>query len=346
LFGVLFPANDILFHVRWDHLSALFRGIGYRVKTSSATRSRTTMTPLEWKSFSSELIGLYTPRRRAPKTRTMMVQVLREFGEFAASTSDLTPANISRWIESRPDRIPITFNGHLSYLRRACNYAVNRDYLGRSPFATENFRLRVGRRKARRHLSRVELAKLLVYLEARHLDTWQDGRLHALAMLLAHTGLRAMEALRLKVEDLDLDQGVLEVVARTRLKSEASEATVPIPPAAIECLRSWTARCGSPWLFPGSRKLGPWVSGSNGKRPADFLDAAGIAAGLPPGTTLLMLRHTLATHARTSYSLSAEQLRQILRHTEVKTQDHYLQRDMENLRGAVALIDFRGRPPV
>jgi integrase len=299
------------------------------------------MTPLAWGPFTTELLGLYSPRRRAPKTRTKMAQVLAELAEFVDSTADLTPANVNRWVESRPARIPITFNGLLAYLKRACHYAQSRGYLDRSPFASENFRLRVSRRTNRRHLSRVELATLLAHLDARRLESWNSGRLHALAMLLAHTGLRAMEGLRLRVEDVDLELGLVEVVARTRLKTEASEATIPIPPAAIDCLTEWRSRCGSEWLFPGSRRLGPWVAGSNGKRPADFLDAAGIAAGLPAGTTLLMLRHSLATHARTSFGLGAEEVRQILRHADTRTQDHYLSVDLHNLRAAVERIDFR-----
>ena len=299
------------------------------------------MNACDWDAFRSELLGLYTPRRRAPKTRTKIKQVLDEMAEFVTTTADLTPTNVNRWIESKPDRIAITFNGLLAYLRRACRYAVARGYLDRSPFEAENFRLRQGRKKARRHLSRVELAKLLVYLEARHKQDWRDGRLYALTMLLCHTGLRAMEALKLRVEDVDLVEGILHVVARGRLKTEGSEASIPIPPAAIACLSSWKARCGSIWLFPGSRKQGPWVNGSNGKRPADFLDAAGIAAGLPPGTTLLMLRHSLATHARTCFDLGAKEVQQILRHADEKTQEHYISSDMDNLKEAVRGIDFR-----
>lgn len=302
------------------------------------------MPGIIWKEFGDELLGLYTPRRRAPKTRKKMAQVLREVGEFAATTADLTPTLVNRWIESRPDRIPMTFNGLLSYLRKACRYAVARGYLDRNPFDAMSFRLRVGRVPRRRHLSRVEIAYLLGHLEARHLDTWRDGRLYALAMLLSHTGLRAMEALRLQVEDVDLVEGTIDIVARTRLKTEAAEATIPIPPAIVPCLSSWMARCGPRWIFPGSRGKGPWVSGSNGKRPADFLDEAGIAAGLPEGTTLLMLRHSLSTHARTHFLLGSKQLQQILRHASEQTQEHYISADLDNLREAVKVIDFRPSP--
>jgi integrase len=299
------------------------------------------MSAIPWTLFQAELIALYSPRRRAAKTRSKMRQVLGEVSDFVASTADLTPANVNRWVESRPDRLAMTFNGLISYLRTACRYAVARGYLDRSPFEATSFRLRVAKRPRRRHLSRDEIARLLAYLEARHLDSFRDGRLHALAMLLAHTGLRAMEALRLQVGDVDLDSGLLSVVARHRLKTEGSEATIPIPPAAIACLVAWKARCGPTWFFPGSRGRGPWVGGSNGKRPADFLDEAGIAAGLPPGTTLLMLRHSLSTHARTHFLLGSKQVQQILRHADERTQDHYIAQDLDNLREAVRRIDFR-----
>jgi integrase len=300
------------------------------------------MQPIVWAEFAKELIGLYSPRRRAPKTRTKMAQVLAEFGPFASTTAGLTPTAVTAWIEAFPGRKPITFNGLLSYLRVACRYAVARGYLDRSPFEATSFRLRVGRRPPRKHLTRDELGRLLGHLEARHGLSWRDHRLYALAMLLAHTGLRAQEALRLRVEDLDLGTGILSIVARSPLKTEASEAEIPIPPAIAPALARWVAHCGSTgWIFPGSRGLGPWVGGSMGKRPADYLGEAAVAAGLAPGTTLLTLRHTLATHARTHFKLGAKEVQQILRHATEKTQDHYIGADLDNLREAVRRIVAR-----
>jgi integrase len=301
------------------------------------------MPSIDWREFRADIEAVYSDKSTyARKTMTKMRQVCRELAEFVPTTADLVPAAIVDWKASRPGRTPVTTNSLLAYARTAARYAVDCGYLERSPFDAKSFRVRQGRKRVRRHLTRLELARLLAYLESRHELGWHDGRLHALAVLVSHTGLRAMEALRLRVEDLDLDRELLSVVARQgRLKTEGSEATIPIPPAAIGCLRRWRGRCGSDWLFPGARRKGPWVNGSDGKRPADFLNAAGVAAGLPPGTTLLMLRHTLATHARTHFHLDAKQVQQILRHSDERTQNHYIESDLDNLRQSVRQIDFR-----
>jgi integrase len=300
------------------------------------------MTPISWEAFTDEFLGLYSPRRRAPATRTKMAQVLAEMRWYLATTADLTPAAINRWVEAQGHRRAITTNGLLSYLRRACRYARARGYLELDPFEADNFRVRGPRRKATRHLSRSEIARLIDGVESDS-ASWRGGRLHALAVLLAYTGLRAKEALRLKVEDVDFASARLDVVARGRLKTEGSEASIPVPPVCLDVLAKWAPRCGSEWLFPSNNGRGPWVHGSNGLRPTDYLKRAAVAAGLPP-TTMLMLRHSLATHARTYFGVGAKSVQQILRHADPRTQDHYIEEDWDNLREAASRIDFRSSP--
>ena len=299
------------------------------------------MQALPWSDFRDELVQSYVADRRAKKTITKLKQVFRELGEFVTATADLDVRVIQRWKLANLDREPITFNGLLGYARAIANHAVTLGYLDRSPFVGVRYRLRAKKSRKRKHLSREEIGKLLTYLESKHQETWKAGRLHALAMLLAHTGLRAMEALKLRVEDVDLERGLVDLVARDALKTAASEATIPLAPAVLPCLADWSSRCGSTWLFPGSRRNGPWIHGSNGKRPADELDEAGLAAGLPAGTNLHMLRHTAATHLRNGFELSALEVQQLLRHTTVLTQSHYCHADMAHLQGRVSRVDFR-----
>lgn len=294
-------------------------------------------TRLGWREFSAELLALYSTSRRSPATRTKMGQVLREVGELVEFTTDLTPTIIGQWIDRYPERAAITRNGLLSYLRKASRYLVARRYLEANPFEAFSFRARVPKSRRKRHLSRAEVRVLLDHLAVD--QTWQGRRLFALTVLLCHTGLRAKEALRLKVCDLDFDRGTVAVVARFRLKTEDAEATIPLPPGAIPALREWSGVCGSEWLFPGNRLEGPWVHGTNGVRPTDHLRRASIAAGLQP-TTMLMLRHTLATHARTHFGLSAETTRQILRHAVASTQQHYIGEDWDHLRSVASRIQF------
>jgi integrase len=54
-----------------------------------------------------------------------------------------------------------------------------------------------------------------------------------------------------------------------------------------------------------------------------------------------MFRHSMTTHAKQWFGLSAEQVKTQLRHTTTETQKHYDRQDNENLRSMVRGIDFR-----
>lgn len=306
------------------------------------------MPSIDWRRFREIVDATYSDPQKeySKKTRTKSRQVLREMNEFCGTTHDLTLDAILDWKARWSDRGAMTTNSLLAYLRTATHFGMALGLIPDNPFRKSSRLLGslfISHRKRliRRHLSRAELETLLSYLKARRFDSAADGRLYAIAMLIAYTGLRAMEALRLKVVDIDLVEMSVKIVPRFgRLKTEASEATLPVHPAAIECLREWIERCDSEWLFPGARKHGPWTGGSNGKRPADYLGEAAVRAGLPEGTTLLMLRHTFATLA-SAFGLSPREVQQMLRHTTVKTQEHYISRDMDHLHEQMRRFELR-----
>jgi hypothetical protein len=91
-----------------------------------------------------------------------------------------------------------------------------------------------------------------------------------------------MEALQMRVEDLDLEASLLALVERgRRFKTAASSAPIPIAGELEAILRRWLAilaeleagRGG--WLFPNRSGSGPWIDGGIGFRPTDQLKAAG-----------------------------------------------------------------------
>ena len=102
-----------------------------------------------------------------------------------------------------------------------------------------------------------------------------------MAATAAYTGLRANEAICLKVEDVDLPGRMLAVVSRAgnRLKTVDSAQPVPIPEALAPILESWMARrmdepeggfappppCD--WLFPNVTRTNAWKDGPSGYRP-------------------------------------------------------------------------------
>ena len=291
-------------------------------------------------------------RGAAKTTRLRAAQAVREaiaLSPPGATTTDLTPELVARLAAYRSaERRPATIDGLLRAFRAACSVAVAAGHLADLPFgpATPWPSLRSVAPLRSRHHSREALGRVLAHLEAGS-RSWEGGRLHALTAVLCYCGLRRSEALRLRVEDLDFEIGVIRVVRRAGrpLKTVASEAAVPMPESLLEILGRWASRTGSPWLFPGVTRRGPWTGGMAGKKAGDRLRRAGEAAGVA-GVTPHTLRHSLATHLRGWWGLSPKQIQMILRHSNQYTQELYCHEDLANLGALVRDVSFAPPSPL
>jgi len=292
--------------------------------------------------FSEDLLCLYTPPIRAVPTFRRMRQVCRMLLEFGiASTCDLTTPNIARWSHFRAETVKInTVIGELGYIRALCRFAIDEGRLERDPFSSRRLRLRPRPNSRKTHHSLDEISRLLAHLKWAS-STWKGHRLYALAATFAFTGLRRNEGLWLRVEDLDLERGYLEVVPRVGnlLKTERSAAPVPIPPQLVEVLRCWIPKAECAWVFPNLARTGPWIGGNPGTKPLDRLKQAGLAAGVHE-LTWQSLRHTWATQAETSWGLSDGVIQRVLRHTTPLTQKRYRHADVDNLVRSTRQISF------
>ena len=146
-------------------------------------------------------------------------------------------------------------NDLLRYLKRIFDYAVKRHLLEHNPAVAFNASDAGGRERSReRTLSLDEIARLLGAMEesAHFAD---ENRLAVRLLLLL--GVRKMELLAAQWPEFVLDDGVWNLPA-SRSKTGAS-IRIPLPPAAVELLRSLEAlACGSLQVFPrrGGRKCG------------------------------------------------------------------------------------------
>ena len=143
---------------------------------------------------------------------------------------------------------------------------------------------------------------------------------------------------------------ILLVERSRRMKTEMSSQPVPMPTALVPILEEWMGHRldipeppavsvpDCPFLFPNVTRTNAWTGGPWGFRPIDQLKAAGERAGVQD-FTFLSLRHSYATHAE-SWGLSAPMIQRVLRHTTVRTQQHYRHADVANMRAAVDGIDF------
>jgi integrase len=276
---------------------------------------------------------------RSRSYRDRVGQALAEAVALAgagATTAALTPELVGR-LGARPGAAATT-NGLLRALKTACGLAAVRGWVLPGSLDRAAWRVYQGPQTRARHHPREAIARVLGSLEEGR-ASWEGARLHALACTYAYTGLRLREALRLEVADLDLGRGFLFVRPGPDLKTERSAAPVPCPRVLVEVLEGWVGRVGARWVFPNLGKSGPWRGGTYGKRPTDRLVSAGKAIGVE-GFTPLSLRHSLATHYAGYWGLSEKQIQQILRHTTVMTQRHYVHADLVNLAELVEGFRF------
>lgn len=304
----------------------------------AALSALTRPTPVPLTQWQQEINEAY--KGKCKSTRLRMAQAIREAVALAgpgATTEALTPALVERFAQ-RPGKAS-TNNGLLASLRRAMKLAAKKGQLAYSVPAECVWVVEDVDPPRERHHSRETVAKVLEAFKAKS-DSWEGGRLYAFAAILAYAGLRKMEALRLRVEDVDLKRGFVHVRANgRRLKTRASRAPVPLPEALVEVLRDWLPRCGSEWVIPKVGRDGPWIGGTYGRRPGDRLRDAAAEVGVV-GFTPHTLRHSLATHLAGFWGLSTKQIRMILRHSRDSTQTTYIHEDLINLRLMVRGFDF------
>ena len=194
------------------------------------------------------------------------------------------------------------------------------------------------------HFTRQQIVALLDRADrevAEQPDNWGRHRLQALVYFAAYTGARIGEVLHLEWDEIDWEAGIawLNFKIEHDLKTEGAEAPIGLPDALIGTLRDWQRYQTCRWVFPNAKQH-PWVTSTPGHKPLDQLKALAGRAGVDHATWK-MFRHSMTTHAKQWFGLSAEQVKSQLRHTTTETQKHYDQRDKENLRAMVRDMDFR-----
>ncbi|SIO60098.1 Phage integrase family protein [Singulisphaera sp. GP187] len=311
------------------------------------------MPNASYSRFAAEVIEVY--ELKEPATLCKMRQALREVGELEGvkKTSDLKPVTIVRWLKQYPDRALATQDSLLRSFRAACSIGIASGYLRSNPCDLINLDLEEyeededeEQEVKLRHHSIVAIRKILEQASAEVAQfpgEWKVARLEALVYTYAFSALRKSEALQLKRKDVDLKEGLIHIKRRRirtgkKPKTRASIAAVPIPGELSPILERWLIECGSPWVFPGVRRIGPWTGGPPGHKPLDQIKALGERAGVD-GLTILSFRHSFATHSR-RWGMSDATLKSILRHTTIRTQKHYLHADADNLRAAAETVSF------
>ena len=312
-----------------------------------------TVCPIGWPEFREYILMIYKPplRSRGCFLAVQQAMVLFEAAAAPTTTADLTVQNIAKFVASRSGiGSPNTLKHHLRKLSAISTLAVASSWLRISPFAIRSRWVRGVTPRSPRVPSLEEIGRVLARARQEIQDAppawvWRCRRLYALVAVVAYTGLRRTEALTLKVVDVHLADGYLDVTARPdfTLKTPGAAAPVPIPEALKPILAGWLPNVGaSEWVFPCVSLVNPWHTGSVAGRPVGRLRALGERAGVP-SLTFLGLRHAWATHAE-FWGLSELQVQRVLRHTTTSTQKTYRHAQIENMRAMVANVRFEDPP--
>ena len=202
------------------------------------------------------------------------------------------------------------------------------------------------------------------------------GEARLVAMLLYGAGLRLMEALTLRVKDLDFGRGEIRLrrgkggkdrvtMLPVRLRVELTEhlarvreghrrdlregaGRVALPGALERKAPSWAADWGWQWVFPGHRKYRDPVTGAARRHHLDptvvqrAVARAVRAADVGKRATCHTFRHSFATHLlEGGYDIRTVQ--ELLGHSEVSTTmvyTHVLNRGGLGVRSPVEVLDL------
>jgi len=297
-----------------------------------------------WAAFADDVLALYAPPIRRKATWRKLEHVLREFQPLCRYSEDLTPSVVAAWIAAHPGRRPATVDSFLRSLRAACNYGMSAGYLRESPFAFRSPRhwvdWSVEPLPPAVHTAE-EIARVLARADFEaQAGRWRNLRLRAVIYTAAFTGARKREILAACVADLQLDQGLMTIRpnARRPLKTPSSAAQIPLAPPLVAVLEGWVAICGSPWLFPGIRRQGPWLEGPAGAKALDQVKGLGLRAGVR-GLTFQSFRHSLASLSE-GWGIGELALQRLLRHSSPRTQEYYRHAIPAVLRDVAARIHF------
>jgi integrase len=173
----------------------------------------------------------------------------------ASTTSDLTEGLLDRFV-SHLEKTQLAPSTRLEYVRafkRACDTAVRRGRLAVSPFKGRPDLVRylspigVGpKRKGGRprFQSPAEFWAVMAQLEARAHLSFINARAYAVVSVIAHTGLWHIDAARLRVTDIDFEQGLI----RVRYRDRRARTGVPIamPAELARVLKWWLERRSEP----------------------------------------------------------------------------------------------------
>jgi integrase/recombinase XerD len=268
------------------------------------------------------IIQAYIRGLPSPTTRRIYAQIIRAFETFVGvDVLSVTRRQVEAYRAHLEDqhRAAATVGKHLSAINGLFDYALAEGLVDRNPVATAR-RPKISDVSPRRALSPAEVRALLAIPDVTTMVGLRD---RALLTVLAVQGWRISEALGLRVEDLDEEQG--QRVATIHGKG-GNVARVPLAGPAWVTIKTWIDASGiaSGPIFVAVVKGGRVESGrsisiqSAWKRIRHLAKAAGITRAVHPH----LFRHAAVTQALAA-GVALHEVQDFARHADPRTTRRY-----------------------
>jgi integrase/recombinase XerD len=249
------------------------------------------------------IAGLVAEKRALSYKYVYEERVLARFDAFCASEfpalDTVTRASVEAWVTSARRRAakPATVNGLVAPVRELARWLQRR--------GVDAYVLPAGvLQKAARYIPHIysdqELASLFAATDQCHYCSEVPFR-HLVMPVLFRTiyacGLRCSEARLLRVDDVDINTGVLQV----RDAKDGKDRQLPVSGPLRERLAGYHAQIVGPdrreWFFPGATPGEPLTLGNVNRNFRRFLWQARIShGGRGHGPRVHDLRHTMAVN--------------------------------------------------
>jgi integrase len=255
-------------------------------------------------TLSGAITALVAEKRAVGYTYHTEARVLARFEAFSRREyprlDTLTEASVHAWIDAarRRGAQPATVQGLAAPLRELARWLGRR---GVRAYLLPRCALERPARYAPHIYTDTELSALFTQTDRCHYCSAVPLR-HLVMPVLFRTiyacGLRCSEARLLRVDDVDIDTGVLQI----RDAKGGKDRQVPVSTGLRDRLADYHAHvAGQPgrreWFFPGARAGQPLTLGNVYHNFRRFLWQAGISHGGPGhGPRVHDLRHTMAVN--------------------------------------------------
>ena len=245
----------------------------------------------------------------------------RYIGELNKACAEADPKDIQRFVSGLHHRqlTAKTIQRHLSAVRSFYEHLLRRQLIAVNPARL------VSAPKAKRNLPKVldaDKASQLLDFTAQ-----KDDRAicdQAVLELFYGSGLRLSEVVNLRIADLDLNQGFVDVLGKGNKRR-----LVPLGRHCVKALKRWLSAHPNPladsWLLPG-RGTGPLSPRTIQSRIKRVAQRQLGEDSLHPH----MLRHSFATHMLES-SGDLRAVQELLGHADIATTQIYTHLDFQHL---------------